>query len=345
MKRTSSLTWVRGVCDMFASQGIDVPALFTDAGLDRALLLDPGTRFCADDVSRLWELAVQRSGNPALGMDRQLTERFVNFDMTGYVMLASPTLKAGLECFSKYLAVISDAATFSLQIEGRNAWLTLGHIGNTRPVPRQRQEYGLLALLTLCRWVTRRELQALQAESTFAEPVSRAPYQTALACPLRFGCDNTRLLLSVEDLLSPLPSSDPAMFAMHQRVIESRLQSLGSAGTSRRVTEEIIGRLHLGEPRREDIAAGLAMADRTLQRRLHEEHTSFAQLLDDARCDLARKYLAEQRYSLSQVADLLGFADQNNFFRAARRWFGMPPGEYRRQVLQLVESSTTAATA
>lgn len=333
MKRTSSSTWLRGICEMFNSQGVDVPRLFADAGLDITTLEGNDTRFEAEQISRLWELAVQRSGNPALGMDRELTARFVNFDVVGYVMLASPTLKAGLECFAKYLAVISDAATFHLEPEGRNAWLVLGHIGNTRPVPRQRQEYGLLALLTMCRWIARRELRALAAESAFAEPADRAPYQAAFECPLRFGQASTRLLLSGDDLLSPIPSSDPAVFAMHQRVIEARLVSLGGATTGHRVTEEIIQRLHLGEPRREDIAASLAMADRTLQRRLAEEHTSFAQLLDDARRDLARKYLAEARYSLSQVADLLGFADQNNFFRACRRWFDMPPGEYRRQVL------------
>jgi AraC-like DNA-binding protein len=47
---------------------------------------------------------------------------------------------------------------------------------------------------------------------------------------------------------------------------------------------------------------------------------------------LARKYLAEDRHSLGQVADLLGFVDQSNFFRACKRWFGLPPGKYRSQM-------------
>ena len=32
--RTSSSAWVRGVVEMFAAEGIDVEALFRDAGLD-----------------------------------------------------------------------------------------------------------------------------------------------------------------------------------------------------------------------------------------------------------------------------------------------------------------------
>lgn len=341
MKRTSSASWVKGIAAMFASQGLDLARLFAAAGIDIGQLQKPDARFDAEEISRLWELAVAWSGNPALGMDRELTSRHVNFDVVGYVMLASPTLKAGLKSFARYLAVISDAATFDLEPHGaQHTWLVLGHIGNTRPVPRQRQEYGLLALATLCHWITRREVQPRAAEFIFPEPVDTAPYLRAFGCPVRFNQPATRLLLDNADLDTPLPSSDPMLFDMHQRVIEARLVRLGHASTGHRVSEAIVRLLHLGEPRREDIASGLAMADRTLQRRLNEEGTSFQQLLDDARRDLAQKYLAEARYTLGQVADLLGFADQSNFFRAHKRWFGVSPGQYRARLLT-TESVTT----
>jgi AraC-like DNA-binding protein len=64
-------------------------------------------------------------------------------------------------------------------------------------------------------------------------------------------------------------------------------------------------------------------------------------LLDEARCELARKYLSEQRYTLHQVAGLLGFVDQSNFFRACRRWFGEPPGQYRRRLAAAHEHALT----
>ena len=71
------------------------------------------------------------------------------------------------------------------------------------------------------------------------------------------------------------------------------------------------------------------MTERTLQRRLKEEGSSFQELLDHTRRELARSYLADSRRALGQVADSLGFADQSNFFRACRRWFGVSPGQYR----------------
>jgi AraC-like DNA-binding protein len=318
---------------MFTSQGLDGPRLLAGAGLDAALLQNADARIGVDEVSRLWELAVAWSGNATLGMDRELPGRHVNFDTVGYVMLASPTLKTGLENLARYYAVISDAITLEFEPQASNCWVMFGLIGNTRPLPRQRLEYSLLTVATLCRWITRRDVQALAVEFPYPEPADTAPYLRAFGCPVRFGQPRTRLLLTNADLDMPLLSSDPVLFDMHQRVIESRLVRLGHASTGHRVTEEIVRRLHLGEPRREDIASGLAMADRTLQRRLREENTSFQQLLDDARRDLAQKYLAEARYTLGQVADLLGFADQSNFFRASKRWFGVSPGQYRARLL------------
>ena len=157
---------------MFASQGVDVARLFEVAGVDMEPLDQSDGRFGPEDISKLWELAVKWTGNPALGLDRELTAKYVNFDVVGYVMLASPNLRTGLENFSRYLALISDAATFLLEPAGTNTWLVLGHTGNTHPIPRQRQEYGLLALVTLCQWVTRRNVQPLAAEFIFPDPVA-----------------------------------------------------------------------------------------------------------------------------------------------------------------------------
>jgi AraC-like DNA-binding protein len=85
------------------------------------------------------------------------------------------------------------------------------------------------------------------------------------------------------------------------------------------------------------------MSERTLQRRLEEEDTSFVQLLDDTRRELAEQYLGRLNLSLAQAAYLLGFADQSSFFRACRRWFDLSPGQYRSQLHRhAVERSGTS---
>ncbi|MBV8273258.1 MAG: AraC family transcriptional regulator [Cupriavidus sp.] len=314
---------------MFASQGLDVPRLLAEVGIEKALLDAPDARFDTDQVTRLWELAVAWSGNPTLGLDRRLAAAYVNFDVVGYAMLSSPDLRTGLDKFSQYLALISDTATFELQPQGGDCWLVLGHIGNSLRVPRQRQEYGLLSLLVTCEWITRRQVKPLRAESVFPQPTDAARHQLAFDCPIHFDCAYTRLLLARNDLTAPVPSHNPSLLAMHERLLQERSAELGTLSIRHRVRREILRRLHLGEPRRVEIATELAITDRTLQRRLHAERTSFAQLLDETRRELARKHLADQHYPLAEISYMLGFVDESNFFRACKRWFGMPPSQYR----------------
>ena len=142
----------------------------------------------------------------------------------------------------------------------------------------------------------------------------------------------TSLLFAHADLTVPLPTSNPPLAELHERLAGEYLRHFDHAQTSYRAREVIIRRLPDGEPRRDQIAGELCMSERTLQRRLEEEATSFLQLLDDTRRELAEQYLGRLHLSLAQAAYLLGFADQSSFFRACRRWFDLSPGQYRSQL-------------
>lgn len=343
--RTSSSAWVRRLAEMFASQGLDAVRLLRTTGIELRRLEDPNGRFTVDEVSRLWELAVQWSGNPALGVDRELAARFIDFEVVGYAMLACADLRAALEEFVPYLAVISSATTIELQRQGEDLWLVMGHTGYSRPLPPQRSTYSLLAWFTLCRWVTRHEVLPRAVHFGFAAPADPSAWERAFGCPVRFGQPDHRMLIAAADLALPLPARNPALLALHEQASRERLLMLGSATPSVRASEEIMRRLRHGEPRRQDVAAALAMTDRTLQRRLRAENTSFQQLVDEARRELARKYLADSRHALGEVAHLLGFADQGNFFRACKRWFGVPPKRYRQQLEQQRREPPAAAAS
>jgi AraC-like DNA-binding protein len=73
----------------------------------------------------------------------------------------------------------------------------------------------------------------------------------------------------------------------------------------------------------------MGVSERTLQRRLGEEETNYATVLSEVRQSTAEKYLRKPDVSLSEVAWLLGFAEQSSFTRAFKRWTGQSPGAFR----------------
>ena len=72
------------------------------------------------------------------------------------------------------------------------------------------------------------------------------------------------------------------------------------------------------------------MSTRTLRRRLLEQRTSYHEILDRVRRELADEMLGDPDHTLSEVAYLLGFSDASAFNRAYVRWTGTTPASRRR---------------
>jgi AraC-like DNA-binding protein len=80
----------------------------------------------------------------------------------------------------------------------------------------------------------------------------------------------------------------------------------------------------------DSIAERLKMSPRSLRRRLQEEDTSFRDLVDEVRAQVAIKYVRDTSLSIEDVTYALGFHDASAFRRAFRRWTGAAPYEFRR---------------
>jgi AraC-like DNA-binding protein len=84
-------------------------------------------------------------------------------------------------------------------------------------------------------------------------------------------------------------------------------------------------------PDLEAVAAHLHISPQTLRRHLREEGTSFQELKDQLRRDIAIYHLGRADLSLQQIAEQLGFSEPSAFHRAFKKWTGVTPGAYRAQ--------------
>ena len=81
----------------------------------------------------------------------------------------------------------------------------------------------------------------------------------------------------------------------------------------------------------ERVAGFLAINKRTLQRRLKEHDTSYKNLLEEVRFDIARRYLRESSGSLTALSDMLCYSELSAFSNAFRQRFGMSAREWKNQ--------------
>jgi AraC-like DNA-binding protein len=329
----TSAAWVRGIVELLAGEGVDGKDVLAAAGIDPASLDAPGARLATDSISAVWEIAVERSGNPFIGLAQPHVVRPAVFDVVGYAMMSCANLRDAFERLVRYLRILSDALTLTRCEDGRGRYsLSFELHGGERPVPRARMEFILVTVNTFCRWVSGRDLNPLEVAFAYPPPADSALYRQAFRCPVSFDARVCSLTFAADDLEKPLSTSNPGLATQHERYAGEYLERFDNGQTSYRVREAIVRRLPDGEPRRDQVARELCMSERTLQRRLEDESASFGQLLNDTRRGLAVQYLNRLHLSLAETAYLLGFSEQSSFFRACKRWFGLPPGEYRRQL-------------
>ncbi|MMZ47576.1 HTH-type transcriptional regulator VirS [compost metagenome] len=153
-------------------------------------------------------------------------------------------------------------------------------------------------------------------------------------CRIRIGAKCNRLTLHRRDLDRPFVSYNEELLEILTPVLD---RSLDEQQRSRSITEMvkwIMKRsLTRGRPDIQAVAKELSMSDRTLQRRLTDENTSFKILLTKARHEQAREYLADPSLDIKEVAFLIGYEDQNSFYRAFRQWEGDTPSNWRTEHL------------
>lgn len=328
-ERTTSSSWALGIVQALEMGGVDCRSLFASLGLDYAALDDPDARFAQDSMTRLWTRAVELSGNPAIGLNMAKVVRPASFHVVGYALMSSHTLKEGFTRLVRYQRIIAEGADLSFRPQGQGYALVLSIHGDSLPPARQSAEASLAYALAFCRWMTGKPISPLQINLQGDAPADLEPYRQVFQAPLKFNSEHYALLFSRADMEITLPTANAALAQLHDRFAGEYLARFSESRVTHQARQVLCRLLPQGEPKRDSVAQALYLSQRTLQRRLQEEGTSFQQLLDDTRRELVMQYLAQPSLTLLEIAYLLGFADPSNFFRAFRRWFGTTPGEYR----------------
>jgi AraC-like DNA-binding protein len=330
-ERTTSSSWALSIVLALELDGLVCQDLFVILGLDYSAVNDPDAGFAQDGMTRLWQRAVEITGNPAIGLNLAKVMRPGAMHVVGYALMSSSTLRDSFQRLVRYQRIIAEGADVQFGSTNRGALLTLAIHGDQLPPARQSADGSLASTLAFCRWLTGKPLVPIEVYFQGPPPVDIEPYQAAFQAPLRFNAEFHGMLMRHVDMDIALPTANAELAQLHDRFAGDYLARFSDSRVTHQARQVICRLLPQGEPRRETVAQSLHLSERSLQRRLDEEGTSFQQLLDDTRRTLAEQYLARADLALLEVAYLLGFADPSNFFRAFKRWFAMTPGEYRAQ--------------
>jgi AraC-like DNA-binding protein len=308
--------------------GHDPASVVTAVGLDEKTLSDPDARVPVSMAAAFFARAVEATGDADLGLHLAENAELSAFDVHFYAMASSPTLGAAYERLSRYQRLIHETSRVELEIRGKQA--TLRHrLAGGNPAPRHTSEFLLAAWVRAGRIVTALDWTPNEVHFAHAAPHDVREHERIFRTRVHFGMGQNMLLLPLPLLQTPCVRADPGLASVLDRYAVDRLEKAPRTNTSAdRVRTLIRDELRGGEPTAARIATRLKMSVRTLNRLLAAEDTSFRDLLDALRRELAIELLAGEA-SIAEVGFLLGFAELSSFHRAFRRWTGRTPAEFR----------------
>src|SRR5476651_1977870 len=196
---TSLASWTRALRKQLDALDLDSAALCAQAGLDPQQMDDPNARYPLSATTRLWELAVQASGDPAIGLR---VSRFVSpttFHALGYALVASGSLREVFERIVRYHQVVSDALVLDLRQNGeRYQFRFRVPEGGIAPAVESTDAFAAIYVRT-CRNRLGRDYAPLAVYLQRPEPLDPQPWHDVFRAPIFFGAEENRLEFACGD--------------------------------------------------------------------------------------------------------------------------------------------------
>ncbi|MBN7798010.1 AraC family transcriptional regulator [Parahaliea mediterranea] len=322
-------SWTKVLVLALRDHGCDADALVAGAGLSLDQLAAPDARLPLAATTDLWREGVRAVGDESLGLWVPRYSSQTTFHALGYAFMASSTLLEALRRVARFNVMVSDAARVELHCDDRSVTMSWYPLAPELGPALEAMEAILSLILRSCRKIKGRDFAPEAVELMRGACRDEQPFLEFFRAPVAFGAPRYSMRFERATLEQALEWGNEDLARSNDRVVEDYLQRLELGSVATRLRGLLVRELPGGAQGHEHYARALGMSGRSLQRKLSAEGTSFNQLLNDTRLELARAYLGQEpRQSLTEIAFLLGFADTSSFSRAFHRWTGVSPGAY-----------------
>ncbi|MBL8678501.1 MAG: AraC family transcriptional regulator ligand-binding domain-containing protein [Myxococcales bacterium] len=313
---------------LWSDLGVSWPDALALAGLPGDLLSRRSQTLSSSEYFALFRALETLAKDPLLPV--RIVEKYAveSFQPPLFAALCSDSFATAVERVATYKRLIGPMK-LEVKTDDRSLALELRWVDGVEPPPAGLVLCELAFLLRLARIGTREPITATRV--TLAD--DRAPLTQGLdaffGAPVERGAAHT-LVIAKRDAERPFLTVNDGLWALFEPELRRRLSDLDArATTSERVRAALLELIPSGRASLADAAKKLSSSTRTLQRRLGDEGTSFQELLDQTRKELALHYLRRTAISAGEISFLLGFSEPSSFFRAFQGWTGETPERVR----------------
>lgn len=319
-------------------RGVPRESLLAAMNLKPEQLADPNQLIPASHLERLLMAGIAWTEDELLGLHLSQFSRPEGFGVAGYILQACSTVREIIEMCIRYEHLVSSIGTTSLHYEPGLALWAWDVSTDNDVFSQHAADFLIGSLAAIARMLPLAPASGfLRCVHLRHSPPASASlveeYQRILGCPVRFNQQLNALAFPLEGLNAQLVHSNAAMreaLEAHARFLEQKNECVDFVERARSRLRVLMGE---GTASRERLADSLDMSGRTLLRRLSDEGTTYRELMDGLRLEMAEKLLAESGDSVESIAHRLQYTESHSFIRWFKSRKGLTPAKFRQQTL------------
>ena len=307
---------------------INLQEVLMHAELPRDIFVRNDIRLTASQYFKFWKSLEIVSNVDDLPLRIGQSMSLDVFDPPMFASICSPNLNIGLQRLSYFKKLIAPIV-LEIKQSRLGICITLKRHDSAEPLPQVVAESELFFLSWLTRVATRSHVVPLKIQF-MKKPIKLSAYEKYFGVPISVGRNN-QITFSNHDSNLPFLTEDAGMWEFFEPALRKRLSELSEQESfSCRTRSALLELIPAGQVSIADTAKKLGYSQRSLQRQLLSEATTFQDILRNVRIELATYYLKNSSISLGEVSFLLGFQETNSFIRAFSEWTGTTPREFRK---------------
>lgn len=343
--------------DYLEHLNLDVQSIAAAANLspERVAQLDPEEGLPAQQYSRLYKQAVvhMEALNQRVPWAAGVGSKA--FELMCHCMISAKNLGEALDLATRFEELLFPQTGHQVSLSREGDTASLHYRVETDPesalAPQHwdRADYqdtvakasGLLIWHAFSGWLVGEPLVAEQVSisAPFLNDAYHDRLSSVFSCPIEFDAEENSFSFSAEQLQRRTVHTADSLRefldnALYQLIAFDQIQASTSAAIKSLITID----LPTGLPSFTQISNHLHMSESSLRRRLQKENTSYQNLKDEVRCQVAIDKLLNESIKVADLSDFLGFTEPSSFVRSFKNWTGETPKSYREKIQSLAIS-------
>jgi AraC-like DNA-binding protein len=312
-------------------KGIAGDSLLHDTGLDPGWPWAEQAEISFDQYCILIRRAYELTNEPALALNLSREFSIAELGIMGYAIMSCSTLADAILNSARYWELAGQL--LKIQVEIGDPFWSFSMFPANPSVKGQILVYAIEEVLTsnfvAKSFLVNQQVFPDRIEVTYPAPNYTKLYEERFQCAVQFESTRNCYLMSSELARLPIVTSQPEISDYCQRQCDQILsQMTGTDGLVDKIRRLIFNSTR-SIPRIEQVASELKVSPRTLHRKLKQRSTTYQEILDEVREEIAKRYLTGTCLTIDQISDLMGFAETTSFRRSFKRWTGMNAARYR----------------